>query len=185
MKLNKYIILGIVALFATSCQKEYETELLPGSDLAGEWYVETGIDGVVFASLGHQLISTYNTAAADGSIWLDDQGHIWPMRGKINLAPGATSFTGTFDNLEAPIYSYDTLDIIRDEAIDPIDSVDQIFEGYYSINVKEGKIIPDAGHSKTGVVVDSIYIKAEFGDDPGTDYEIAGHRRTGFLEDDY
>ena len=65
-----------------SCQKEYETELLNGSDLAGEWYVETGIDGEVFASLGHQLISTYNTAAEDGSIWLDDHGHIWPMKGK-------------------------------------------------------------------------------------------------------
>ena len=34
-------------------------------------------------------------------------------------------------------------------------------------------------------MVDSIYIRAEFGDDPGTDYEFAGHRRTGFLEDDY
>ncbi|HBN03701.1 MAG TPA: hypothetical protein DD396_06610 [Bacteroidetes bacterium] len=182
---SKYIIFGIMAISAISCQKEYETELLNGSDLAGEWYVETGIDGEVFASLGHQLISTYNTAAEDGSIWLDDHGHIWPMKGKISAAPGATSFSGTFENLEAPMYSYDTLDVIRDESIDPIDSVTQNLEGYYTINVKEGKVISGAGHSKTGVMVDSIYIRAEFGDDPGTDYEFAGHRRTGFLEDDY
>ena len=49
----------------------------------------------------------------------------------------------------------------------------------------EGKIIADGGVSKTGVVVDSIYIKATFSDDPGTEYEITGHRRTGFVEDDY
>jgi hypothetical protein len=53
------------------------------------------------------------------------------------------------------------------------------------MDVLEGKIIADAGHSKTGVVTDSIYIKAVFSDDPGTEYEMAGHRRTGFVEDDY
>ena len=53
------------------------------------------------------------------------------------------------------------------------------------MEVLEGKVINDAGRSKSGVVTDSIYIKAVFSDDPGTEYEMAGHRRTGFLEDDY
>ena len=84
------------------------------------------------------------------------------------------------DNIIAPIYSYYTADIAE-----PYDSITETFEGYHTMDVLEGKIIADAGHSKTGVVTDSIYIKAVFSDDPGTEYEMVGHRRTGFVEDDY
>jgi hypothetical protein len=46
-------------------------------------------------------------------------------------------------------------------------------------------VIKDGGRSKTGVKTDSIYMVVEFSDDLGTDYEISGHMRTGFVEDEY
>jgi hypothetical protein len=183
MKFNKLIIFALVAIGFVGCE-EYETEMIPGNELAGEWFVQTYVGGS--AVVGYEHFFTYTTAAADGKqIWVDDYGHIWPFKAKIDANPSGNSFAGTGDNIEVPMYTYDTLDIIRDETVDPIDSVDQIFAGYETVTVKEGKIIPGGGKSRTGVVVDSIYILAEFSDDPGTDYEFSGHRRTGFLEDDF
>ena len=58
---------------------------------------------------------------------------------------------------------------------------------YYNItvNLSDGKIFPKLGHSKSGNVVDSIHMKLEFSDDPGTIYEMNGVERTRFVEDDY
>jgi hypothetical protein len=53
------------------------------------------------------------------------------------------------------------------------------------IKVYEGKVLPGAGRSKTGVTADSIFLRVEFPDDPGNIYGIRGHQRTGFFEDDY
>lgn len=184
MKLSKLIILALFVTGFAACQEEYEPDMYPGYELAGEWYVETSVDGTVV--LGHELIRTYNLASATGdSIWLDDAGHIWPVKAKIAANPGNMTFAGTGDNIEVTWTTYDTADIIRDPMVDPIDSVTVSGTGYETVTVLEGKVITDGGHSKTGVVMDSIYIRATFSDDPGTEYEMAGHRRTGFLEDDY
>ena len=51
--------------------------------------------------------------------------------------------------------------------------------------VADGKVLPLGGKSKSGVVVDSIFMHVEFSDDPGTIYTISGHQRSGFLEDEY
>jgi hypothetical protein len=54
------------------------------------------------------------------------------------------------------------------------------------MKIIEGKILPKQGKSKAGNSVDSIYLKVEFTtDDPGEIYEIRGHQRTGFFEDEY
>jgi len=65
MKLNKITLILTFGLALAACQEEYETELIPGSSLSGEWYTQTMVDGSVV--LGHEKITTYNTAAADGS----------------------------------------------------------------------------------------------------------------------
>ena len=54
-----------------------------------------------------------------------------------------------------------------------------------SVKVVEGRVIPDGGHSRSGVLVDSLYIKLEFSDNPGVSYELKGHARTGFFEDEF
>jgi hypothetical protein len=47
----------------------------------------------------------------------------------------------------------------------------------------EGKILKGVAHSLSGNVVDSIYLKLEFSDDPGNVYEMKGHYDTGFFAD--
>ena len=49
----------------------------------------------------------------------------------------------------------------------------------------EGKVLPGAGKTKSGNSVDSIYLRLEFSEEAGTIYEIKGHERTGFFEDEY
>jgi hypothetical protein len=182
MKIRKLAILTCMVAALGACNDEYEPETIPGNNLAGEWYVQT-MDDQGNVLLGYQTILTATTAAADGSqIWVDDLGHIWPFKGKINANPEGNSFSGIADNIATtPIY--DTLDVMRDPSVDPIDSLE--FVAYHTMDVKTGMIFPDGGTSKTGVTTDSIYMEIEFSDDPGNTYVFAGHQRTGFVEDDY
>jgi len=56
------------------------------------------------------------------------------------------------------------------------------------VNILNGKVFKNGGHSKTGVVVDSIYFEIQFNDDVtpyGTTYVVSGHKRTGFTADEY
>jgi len=66
-------------------------------------------------------------------------------------------------------------------------AAEKIANEYYpiTVNVTDGKILLNAGHSKSGNVVDSIHMQIEFSDDPGTIYEMNGGARTRFAEDDY
>lgn len=158
----------IVGLFS-ACQEDYEPEFVEGHELSGEWYVVFYDSAGTTAYTAHDLISTYNTATGGASeAWLDDLGHFWPMKGKIPINTGNMSLAGTADNMSVPIM--DTLGNIT---------------GYETMTVIAGNIIEDAGRSKTGVVTDSLFLRMSFSDDPGSQYVIAGHRRTGFLEDDY
>jgi hypothetical protein len=54
-----------------------------------------------------------------------------------------------------------------------------------TVTLNGGKVLAGAGKTRSGNPVDSIYIEAEFSDDPGTKYVISGHQRTGFFEDEY
>jgi hypothetical protein len=53
------------------------------------------------------------------------------------------------------------------------------------VTITNGRILKGQGHSRTGVVTDSIYFEGEFDYDPGNKIIFAGHRRTGFNEDEY
>lgn len=155
-----FLLLGLVA-FMSACQEEYEPEMIPGHELAGEWYVTYTIDGVDVYGVGYSTILTNNTAAADGSeIWVSDEGHFWDYKAKVPANTEGMSF-GTVDSLDNTAY--------------PVKMI-----------VKSGKVFEGGGMSKTGVATDSIYFVVGFGDDaPTTEYVVSGHRRTGFVEDDY
>ena len=158
-----FVLIALVA-FTTSCQKEYEPEMITGHELSGEWYVTYTIGGVDVYGVGYTTLLTNNTAAADGKqIWVSDQGHFWDYKAKVSSNVEGMSF-GQSDSLNN-----------ADELGYPIKLI-----------IKSGKIFPDGGRSKTGVVVDSISFVVGFGDDaPGTEYTVSGHRRTGFEEDDF
>ena len=127
--------------------------------LANEWWVTLDLDQTPDVyGLGHFKIATYNTAGNNDSIWIDDFANGWQVKFKAK----ADYSNLTFSAQDSPNEYY------------PI-----------NVNVPEGKVLLNAGHSKSGNIVDSIHMKIEFDDDPGTMYEMNGTARTMFIEDEY
>jgi hypothetical protein len=142
-------------------------------DLAGEWYVTYTVDGTDL--IGHAPIITSNTAAnLPTEILITDYvepnataGNFWSYKVKAQVDPAAKEFTAT-EVVSSALYDGDPYNI--------------------KVNVLNGKVIKNGGHSRTGVVVDSIYFELQFEDDSpafGTTYVVSGHKRTGFTADDY
>ena len=150
--------LGLVLL--NSCEKEYEQEELPGFKLSGEWYVQTYYQDTSTKVLGYNKILTYNTADADGKqLWVDDLGSIWPFKVRVSSNSEANSFSGTGTNA----HMADTT----------------------MVTIAGGRVWENGTKSTSGVTTDSIYMEAEFSDDPGEKYIFAGYYRTGFVEDEH
>jgi hypothetical protein len=162
--MKKITFLSIIAVFLlASCKKDLPT--IGGTaaqKLANEWWVTLDQGGIQdFYGGGHFKLLTYNTAANNDSIWIDDlanKDQSWVVKFKA-----AANFNDlTFSATNSPNAYY------------PI-----------TINLTDGKVLPNAGHSKSGNIVDSIHMKVEFSDDPGTIYEFNGTARTRFIEDEY
>ncbi|MBC7845046.1 MAG: hypothetical protein H7Y10_00970 [Flavobacterium sp.] len=159
--INKITLISILFLGLVSCEnngyEDFKQESTPSVALNGEWYID-----VIKASNGsvqvqHALHKTFDSN--DGKMWIDDIKHGWWLKGKLNVNPANLTFDVSKEaNLNDPGTTF---------------------------TITEGKIIKNAAKSKTGVVVDSIYFKAEFSYEPGVIYIHAGHKRTGLLEDDY
>ena len=150
--------LGILLFTAVSCTEEAEVWDSSTVDFAGEWWAEHSVDGNGYGMAGLQ---TYNTAADDGTeMWITDNSHFWDYKVKCPVNTADLTFGGT--DLINAVAGYDI-----------------------KITIKDGKILKDAAHSNSGVVVDSIYFQIEFEDDPGVFYQVSGLRKTGFAEDNY
>lgn len=154
------ILLGVL-IFASFSSCDEGGNPNPGGtttkDFAGDWFITiTDASGAV--QVDHALHSTYNTSANDNTMWIDDYKNGWYLKCKItvNLADG------TFTAVAQP---------------NVIDSG--------TVTITEGKIEKGAGLSKAGHKVDKISFKAVFSYDPGTKLTYVGHKRTGFLEDEY
>ena len=160
MKKIKLFVLTSLIVALGACQKDYETPTIPGSDMSEEWWVQFTVGGVDVYNLGHMHFMTYTTAAADGKeLYIDDLQNAWQFKAKCPITSlGSRTFAG-----------------------------DSLQNEYYDVkaSVRNGKVFPGAGRSRTGRKTDSIYMEIEFADDPGTVYEYSGHARTGFLEDDF
>ncbi len=150
-------VAGITAL--NSCQKTKEAGATSAVKVANEWWVTLDLDGTQDVyGIGHFTIATYNTSANDNTIFIDDYENGWDVKFKSTVDYKTLTFSAMGAQNE-----------------------------YYNITVNQtdGKILPKAGHSKSGNVADSIHMKVEFSDDPGTIYEMNGVERTRFPEDDY
>ncbi len=150
------IAAGIAAL--NSCQKLKDPGATSAVKVANEWWVTLTLDGVDIYGIGHFKIATYNTSANDNNIFIDDFKSGWGVKFKSQVDYTNLTFSANAAQNE-----------------------------YYNITVNQtdGKIFPKGGHSKSGNVADSIHMKVEFSDDPGTIYEMNGVERTRFAEDDY
>lgn len=158
-KLSLIISSILVVILVQSCQKEKDPGATAAVKVANEWWVtlDKGTTKDVYG-IGHFKIATYNTSANDNHIWIDDYENGWDVKFKAKV---------DYQNLTF--------------------SADSAQNEYYNIKINEtdGKILPNAGHSKSGIVADSIHMKIEFSDDPGTIYEMNGVARTRFPQDDY
>ncbi|MEN2489884.1 lipid-binding protein [Flavobacterium sp. B11] len=145
----------------TACDEVGNTD--PGGTsveaMAGSWYITlTDSDGHIVKE--HALHSTYNTAANDNTMWIDDakKGYV------IKCIVTVDTKTGTFSAVSA----------------------DNVLDKGTKVTITDGKIEKGVGLSKGGHKVDKISFRAHFDyDKTGYDILYEGHRRTGFLEDEY
>lgn len=166
--MKKYIlqiaILAVVVLFSSCDIKddydEIDSEVV---EAAGEWWINYSTDGY---ESGYLKTLTFNTSTDDGSeIWISDEGNFWVYKVKCPVNIDNLTFSG-MDLVSAATWQGEPYDI--------------------KINISNGKIIEDAvDNLASGAVADSIYFEIEFEDDPGTIYQAAGFRKTGFIEDEH
>jgi len=157
--MKKLLVVFLIAGVLNACSKKPDIEYTATYKMAGEWFIRFYEGGNAVTSY-HKIIS-YNTADPNSNqIWIDD----------LDFQPFKAKFDVDYANL----------------AFKPATGVPNLVNSSgKTIKVIEGKVLPLAGKSKTGVVVDSIYLKLEFSEEPGTIYDVKGHQRTGFFEDEY
>lgn len=167
--MKKLLIITLSLFILVSCKKDLPDVGNTNSvNMANEWWVtlDQGATKDVFG-IGHFKIATYNTSANDNTMWVDDFKNGWGFKVKVTADYSALTFgvpaggSNLYYNPASPS-SY------------PV-----------TVKITNGKIFPNAGHSKSGNVTDSIYFNIEFADDPGTIYSMPGHARTRFSEDEY
>jgi len=158
--MRKIIFAALIALtlFSMSCKKTFQPGKTAAVKAANGWWVTFTLGGADVYNLGTFFLNTYNTAANDDSIWVDDLEHSWEFKVKAKINYDSLTFSTT----NAPNEYYDI-----------------------TVNITDGKILPKAGKSRSGNPTDSIYFQANFSDDPADTYVISGTARTGFIEDDY
>jgi hypothetical protein len=155
------ILFGILILTSfSSCDEGGDPEIggTTTGAFAGDWFIDlTDSDGASITH--HALHSTYNTAANDNTMWIDDHENGYVLKCKITMDVA----NGTFTAVSQP-------NLIDDSVV----------------TITDGKIEKGAGLSKAGHVVDKISFKAHFDyDADGYDILYEGHKRTGFKEDEY
>ena len=159
--MKKITLLSIITVvILASCKKDLpEIGGTAAQKLANEWWVTVDQGGVQDPfGIGHFKILTYNTAANNDSIWIDDYEAVFPLK----IKAGANFSNLTFSSKDSPNqYSTNT------------------------ITISDGKVLLNLGHSKSGNIVDSVHMKVELSDDPGNVYELNGTARTRFIEDEY
>jgi hypothetical protein len=161
MKKIKQFITGTIAtvLILSSfigCDEVGETTTggTSAKNLAGEWFIDASdASGKVSE---HELFSTYNTAANNNTLWLDDQKSFKKFKIKVTFEKDGSFSTSSASN------EY----------------------GSVTVTITNGKVEKEAAVSKGGHKVDKISFKAEFSNEPGVLYSYEGSRRTGFSEDE-
>jgi len=150
------LLLGLIGIFS-SCSKDLPDPGGTGAEkLSGEWFVKVTYDG---NTTDYIKIMTYNAAANNDSLWVDDLESFWQFKVKAKFDGGGLTFATT--NAQ---------------------------NGYYDskVTISNGKVIQNASTTESGAVVDSIYFEAKFDDDPDNlTYIFSGHMRSGFLEDEH
>lgn len=159
-----YVFVSMLLVFA-SCQND-DIEYTETGKLAGEWWVTCEAKDASGTwqdlGLGHVPLLTYNTAANKADeMYVDDQGKFWDFKVKASVTAGTLKF-GSDAKLEN--LSYENC----------------------QVTLTNGEVLYGVGHSKTGIATDSICFYVQFSDDKDNlTYKVAGHKRTGWTNDEY
>jgi hypothetical protein len=151
-----------LATAAISCKKStFDPGATASVSAAGGWWVTFTKGGDDIYGLGTFFLTTYNTANNGDSIWVDNLENAGPFSFKVMTQVDYKTLS--FSVSGSPnLYINNT------------------------VNILNGQILLNAGHSLGGNVVDSIYMQTQFSNDStNATYVISGTRRTGFIEDDY
>lgn len=156
-----YLAIFVTGAFLSGCDLGSEPTI-EGTKLkamCGEWWISILVDGEDIGA-GFHLVTTSNTAANNETDLILDDHETWPAKiiTKVNL-PAMT--------------------------FDPAKDLANAYSDKIKVSVIEGKILKGAATTPGGNKTDSLYVKFEFSDDPGVQYEYAGYRRTGFREDEH
>ncbi len=173
MKILKYIYIFIAISslsLITSCDKggEPEVEGTSTRKYAGDWFIRAK-DAAGLEVSGYHLYLTYNTAANDNTMWIDD----WATR--TLAAPGTPAgyYLRTKLNLDLTSGSFSA------------PSQPNLNDAGSTVIITDGIITTNGGISKGGHVVDKITFKGVFSYAPNDVITFEGHKRTGFYEDEY
>jgi hypothetical protein len=198
----KYLFLSFLVTTAvvSSCSKTFPDNGQTATfKMSNNWWVSvSSVDSGSFTGASRILFTTYNTSAnMTDSIWVDDnrffdtalaQGttddlglvkHGYDF--KVEVASDYTNFTFTTGGPADNLYPRDSL--VPSAGSSVSDSI--VYMPNTPVTVLNGKIFPKGGHSRTGVVTDSIYMQVLFAKFPGDTLTIAGVSRTGFVDDEY
>jgi hypothetical protein len=130
--------------------------------MSGEWFTRYYDNGTPVTNF-QKILSANTSDPMSNQVWIDDHSNsTTKFRFKSKLSVDYSNLTFT------PMPA----------------AVNELTSGR-TVKVYEGKVVPKGGQSKSGVAVDSIFLKLEFSNDPGKVYEIRGHQRTGFFEDEF
>jgi len=172
-KIKNYILILCAAATFAGCTKTQDPGQTNLVKAEGEFWVMLYADGEEQYPSPVKL-STVNVAADKDSIWIDhfEDGFIaLQCRAGINMQnltfASPTNSPNLYATTKASWVTKPNTTYVPDGA-----------------TITEGKIMPKAAHSTTGVVTDSIYFKIVFSDDPTT-YEMKGTGTTNWAEDDF
>ena len=163
-KIRNVFLLPAVLALTVSCDEvrgydDYDPGQTPTVTMNGEWFIDIVDQGSGDVLAEHVLHKTYDAGFGNGQMYIDDEQNGYYIKGLVNTdLNNLTFYTSGVENLADPGSTF---------------------------NITDGKILKNAARSRDGNVVDSIYFRAEFSYDPGTTIIFSGHKRTGFLEDEY
>lgn len=160
---NSLVLLMFGAFFA-SCDLTKDPDELGTSakGIAGEWYVQTFVEGV--PTLDYVPLKTFNTAANIAEMWFDDGDNSLGLRGVVKTDAPNLSFGSLIENNEyyeeqVPDAGYDPEaglvvgDIFSFET-------DPEFPGYPEFfEIKKGIVVKNGATTSGGNKSDSIYVE--------------------------
>lgn len=187
--MRKILFGSLIALvvFLISCSKDQQPNSYASTQygntatvkMSNSWWVNISLPGRGNLTPLPIFFQTYNSVEnTTDSMWLDDFNNLG-----IAFFDAGDSLAGLGVDFKCKVaINYSALTFSTANSVN-----------YYGdtatalVTITGGKILPKAGHSLAGNVVDSIYFQATFSNapNPANTFTIAGVARTEFDEDDY